>query len=99
MSKIYLEQVLEQLADKANVVIYTKETESSRPRCLGNHYAARWQIVLEEKFTCGLFGVTNITHRITGSSLTWVITIDRELDWLTDRLGTLSNCIIPELDY
>lgn len=99
MSKIYLEQVLEQFADKANVVIYTKETESSRSRCLGNHYAAKWLIVLEEKFTCGLFGVTNITQRVNGSSLTWVITIDRELDWLTDRLNMLSNCIIPELDY
>lgn len=99
MGKMYLEQVLEQLVDEANVIIQTKETEQTPARCLGNHYAAKWLIVLDEKFTCGFFGVSNITQRVSSSSLTWVITLDRELDWVTDRLGTLSNCIIPGLDY
>lgn len=41
MGKIYLEQFLEQLVDKANVVIHTKETNSVGSYCLGNHYAAK----------------------------------------------------------
>ncbi len=98
MGKMYLEQVLEQLVDKANVIIQTKETERVPTRCLGNHYAAKWLIVLESRFTCGFFGVSNITQKVSGSSLTWVITLDRELDWVTDRLSTLSNCIISGLD-
>lgn len=98
MGKMYLEQVLEQLVAKANVVIQTKESSTAPACCLGNHYAAKWLIVLSEKFTCGLFKVSNITQRVTGGDLTWVITIDHERDWVTDRLSTLSNCIIPELD-
>lgn len=98
MDKIYLEQVLEQLIAKANVVILTKETDSSPAYCLGNHYAAKWLIVLSEKFTCGCFEVSNITQRVTGDDLTWVITLGHKRGWLTDKLSTLSNCIIPELD-
>lgn len=98
MDKLYLEQVLEQLVAKANVVILTKESGSVPAYCLGNHYAARWLIVLSEKFTCGVFGVSNITQRVEDGSLTWVITLDHKRDWLTDKLSTLSNCIIPELD-
>lgn len=99
MDKIYLEQVLEQLVDKANVIIQTKETDSVGAYCLGNHYAAKWLIVLEGKFPCGHFKVSNITQRVSCGSLTWVITIDRERDWVTDRLSTLSNCVISGLDY
>ena len=94
MGKVYLEQVLEQFTDKANVVIQTKDSY-----CLGNHYAAKWLMVLEGKFTCGFFNVSNITQKVTGSNLTWVITIDHERDWVTDRLSTLSNCVIVGLDY
>lgn len=97
--KIYLEQFLEQLVDKANVVIYTKETNSMGAYCLGNHYAAKWLIVLEESFSCGRFTVSNITQRVSGCGLTWVVTIDHERDWLTDKLEHLSNCIIPGLDF
>lgn len=99
MGKMYLEQVLEQLVDKANVVIRTKETETARSYSLGNHYAAKWLMILDAKFPCGRFEVLNVTQRLSGSSLTWVITIDQERDWVTDRLSMLSNCIIPELDY
>lgn len=98
MDNIYLEQVLEQLVDKANVVILTKETDSTPAYCLGNHYAAKWLIVLSDKFTCGFFKVSNITQRVTDGDLTWVITLDHKRDWVTDRLSTLSNCIIAELD-
>ena len=94
MDKMYLEQVLEQFVDKANVVIQTKDSY-----CLGNHWAARWLTVLDGKFTCGFFKVSNITQKVTGSRLTWVITIDHERDWVTDRLSALSNCVIVGLDY
>ena len=99
MGKLYLEQVLKQLADKANVVIQTKETEAANTYCLGNHYAARWLVVLEEKFTYGYFEVLSLEKRVSGSDLTWVITIDHARDRTTDRLEQLSNCIIPVLDY
>lgn len=99
MDKIYLEQFLEQLVDKANVVIHTRETDSVGAYCLGNHYAAKWRIVLEEKFSCGHFKVSNITQRVSCGGLTWVVTIDHERDWVTDRLEQLSNCIIPGLDF
>lgn len=99
MDKIYLEQFLEQLVDKANVVIQTREADSGGAYCLGNHYAAKWRIVLEEKFPCGHFKVSNITQRVSCGSLTWVVTIDHERDWVTDRLEQLSNCIIPGLDF
>lgn len=99
MDKIYLEQFLEQLVDKANVIIQTKEAEDAETYCLGNHYAAKWLIVLEENFSCGRFKVSNIAQKVSGCDLTWVVTIDHEHDWVTDRLEHLSNCIIPGLDF
>lgn len=99
MGKIYLEQVLEQLVDKANVVIQTKQTDSADAYCLGNHWAARWLIVLKDKFSCGHFKVSNITQRVSCGALTWVITIDHERDWVTEQLSSLSNCVISGLDY
>ena len=50
MGKIYLEQVLEQLVDKANVIVQTRDSDYAPTYCLGNHYAARWRLVLEQKF-------------------------------------------------
>lgn len=99
MGKIYLEQVLEQLVDKADVIIRTKETEAARSYSLGNHCADKWLMILESKFPCGHFKVLNVDQRVRGSSLTWIITIDNERDWVTDRLEQLSNCIISGLDY
>lgn len=98
MDKIYLEQILDQLVAKANVIIQTQATEETETYCLGNHYAAKWRIVLEKKFANGMFGVSNITQEVKGGTLTWVITLDRAHDKITDRLSSLSNCFILELD-
>lgn len=99
MDKIYLEQVLEQLVDKANVIIQTQETEATETYCLGNHYAARWWAILAKEFIPRLFGVSNIKQEIKGDTLMWVITLDRARDATTDRLSTQSNCIIRGLDF
>jgi len=99
MDKIYLEQVLEQLVDKANVIIQTRDTDYGRPHCLGNHYAAKWWATLQKEFTPRLFLVSDITIEVKGGTLMWVVTIDRARDKATDRLETQSNCIIRGLDF
>lgn len=99
MDKIYLEQVLEQLVDKANVIILTKESESAETYCLGNHYAAKWWATLQKEFTPRLFLVSNITIEVKSGTLMWVVTIDHAHNSTTDRLATQSNCIIRGLDF
>lgn len=99
MGKIYLEQVLEQLVDKANVIVQTRDSDYAPTYRLGNHYAARWRLVLEQKFPAEQFGVVDITSEIKGGTLMWVITIDLAHGRITDRLSTEANCRISGLDF
>ena len=93
----YLETVLEQFADKANVIIQTDSVSDSVNTVLGNHWAARWLHTIDTHFKRGVFRVKDIEW-IASNDGYWVVTLDRRRDWITDKLGSESNCLIQGLD-
>lgn len=97
--EFYLETFLEQLADKSNVIIQTDTDPTYGNNVLGNHWAARWRHVLATKFSVGAFRVKAITYVFNGGDWHWVVTLNRQRDWITDKLSSESNCTISGLDY
>lgn len=95
----YLETVLEQFADKANVIIQTDADPEYGHNVLGNHWAARWRNTLDKHFSTGVFRVKELTWVCNGGDWHWVITLDRPQDWITDKLSSESNCLIGGLDF
>lgn len=95
----YLETFLDQLPEKANVVVQTDAKPEAEHNVLGNHCAARWLSILASNFTVGVFRIKEVTWVVNGGEWNWVVTLDRPRDFITDMLSSESNCLVQGLDF
>lgn len=95
----YLETFLDQLPEKANVIVQTDAEPEAEHNVLGNHWAAMWLRTLASKFTVGVFRIKEVTWVVNGGEWNWVVTLDRPRDFITDMLSSESNCLVQGLDF